>query len=246
MIAGAAAASKRSGRYEPNNGGNEPATSTGEFAADAGEADRLRRAYDELEYRIDELAAAEELDAMRPDLDGNQIMALLGVKPGRDVGRASQFLLERRMTDGPVGGERAPGEQREWWAGPHGAGSPHPRSDLDSGAEWEAPAIAVEGDGSTARIPCPSHAWVYRLDGQCVAAPYMQHTSEADGSPFDPANHRLRELPTEVWEGFVFTSQSAAPAPLAPRIAGLTDEVCLLYTSPSPRDRTRSRMPSSA
>lgn len=53
----------------------------------------------------------------------------------------------------------------------------------------------------------------------------MQHTSEADGSPFDPANHRLRELPTEVWEGFVFTSQSAAPAPLAPRIAGLTDEV---------------------
>ena len=86
-------------------------------------------------------------------------------------------------------------------------------------------ATLLDGDGSTARITCPYHAWVYRLDGQCVAAPYMQHTSEADGSPFDPANHRLRELPTEVWEGFVFTSQSAAPAPLAPRIAGLTDEV---------------------
>jgi poly(A) polymerase len=79
-------------------------------------ADRLRRAYDELEYRIDELAAAEELDAMRPDLDGNQIMALLGVKPGREVGRAYQFLLERRMTDGPLGEERARAELLQWWA----------------------------------------------------------------------------------------------------------------------------------
>lgn len=83
-------------------------------------ADRLRRAYDELEYRIDELAAAEELDAMRPDLDGNQIMALLGVKPGRDVGRAYQFLLERRMADGPLGAERARAELLSWWAGQTG------------------------------------------------------------------------------------------------------------------------------
>ena len=86
-------------------------------------ADRLRRAYDELEYRIDELAAAEELDAMRPDLDGNQIMALLGVKPGRDVGRAYQFLLERRMTDGPLGAERARAELLDWWAGQTGSES---------------------------------------------------------------------------------------------------------------------------
>lgn len=79
-------------------------------------ADRLRRAYDELEYRIDELAAAEELDAMRPDLDGNQIMALLGVKPGRDVGRAYQYLLERRINEGPLGEERAKAELLKWWA----------------------------------------------------------------------------------------------------------------------------------
>ncbi|MGB3955045.1 MAG: CCA tRNA nucleotidyltransferase [Brooklawnia sp.] len=79
-------------------------------------AERLRRAYDELEYRIDELAAAEELGAMRPDLDGNQIMQLLGLKPGPEVGRAYQFLLERRMTDGPLGAERARAELLDWWA----------------------------------------------------------------------------------------------------------------------------------
>lgn len=79
-------------------------------------ADRLRRAYDELEYRIDELAAAEELDAMRPDLDGEQIMALLQIKPGRDVGRAYRFLLERRMAEGPLGTDRARAELLDWWA----------------------------------------------------------------------------------------------------------------------------------
>lgn len=79
-------------------------------------AERLRRAYDELEYRIDELSAAEELDAMRPDLDGNQIMQLLGLKPGREVGQAYQFLLERRITDGPLGAERARAVLLDWWA----------------------------------------------------------------------------------------------------------------------------------
>jgi phenylpropionate dioxygenase-like ring-hydroxylating dioxygenase large terminal subunit len=83
----------------------------------------------------------------------------------------------------------------------------------------------LAGDGTTPRITCPYHAWVFRLDGQCVAAPYMQHTTEADGTPFDPANHRLRELRCEVWEGFVYVSQAAAPAPLAPRLGGLTDVV---------------------
>ena len=78
-------------------------------------ADRLRRAYDELEYRIDELAAAEELNAIRPDLDGNQIMALLNLRPGREVGRAYRFLLERRMAEGPLGVERATAELLAWW-----------------------------------------------------------------------------------------------------------------------------------
>ncbi len=79
-------------------------------------AERLRRAYDELEFRIDELSAAEELDAMRPDLDGNQIMELLGLRPGRDVGRAYQFLLERRLQDGPLGADRARAELLAWWS----------------------------------------------------------------------------------------------------------------------------------
>ena len=86
-------------------------------------------------------------------------------------------------------------------------------------------ATLLNGAGSTARITCPYHAWVYRLDGQCVAAPYMQQTTEADGTAFDPANHRLTELATEVWEGFVYVSQSPHPELLAPRLAGLTDVV---------------------
>ncbi len=56
-------------------------------------AERLRRAYDHLERRIAELAAQEELDAIRPDLNGTQIMEILGIPQGRDVGRAYAFLL---------------------------------------------------------------------------------------------------------------------------------------------------------
>jgi len=86
-------------------------------------------------------------------------------------------------------------------------------------------ATLVEGHGNAARFTCPYHAWVFRLDGQCVAAPYMQRSVEPDGRPFDPANHRLQPLVTEVWEGFVFVSQSPAPAPLAPQLEGLFDVV---------------------
>ena len=86
-------------------------------------------------------------------------------------------------------------------------------------------ATLLTGDGNTARITCPYHAWVYRLDGQCVAAPFMHETVEADGAPFEPANHRLRQLATEMWQGFVYVSQSASPRPLAPRLLGLTDVV---------------------
>lgn len=79
-------------------------------------AQNLRRAYEELEWRIDELAAAEELGAIRPDLDGTQIMELLGIGEGREVGEAYRFLLERRMEEGPLGPERAAAELRQWWA----------------------------------------------------------------------------------------------------------------------------------
>ncbi len=79
-------------------------------------ADRLRRAYEELEWRIDELRAQEELDALRPDLDGTQIMEILGIGPGREVGAAYKFLMERRMEDGPLGEDRARDELLSWWA----------------------------------------------------------------------------------------------------------------------------------
>ncbi|MEP7091417.1 MAG: HD domain-containing protein, partial [Nocardioidaceae bacterium] len=78
-------------------------------------ADRLRRTYDDLEERIARLAEQEELDSVRPDLDGNQIMEILGVGPGREVGAAYRFLLEVRLDDGPLSTEQAAERLREWW-----------------------------------------------------------------------------------------------------------------------------------
>ncbi len=78
-------------------------------------AQRLQRAYEELEWRIEALAEQEELDAMRPDLDGQQIMELLGITPGPVVGEAYRFLLEKRIDDGPLGPERAREELLSWW-----------------------------------------------------------------------------------------------------------------------------------
>jgi poly(A) polymerase len=82
-----------------------------------GKAERLRRTYDELEARIAHLQEQEELDAIRPDLDGNQIMALLDVGPGREVGEAYRFLLELRLDRGPLTQAEAETELRRWWAG---------------------------------------------------------------------------------------------------------------------------------
>nr|WP_216652276.1 CCA tRNA nucleotidyltransferase [Nocardioides sp. zg-1308] len=80
-------------------------------------ADRLRRAYDSLEERIARLSEEEELASIRPDLDGNQIMELLGIGPGRDVGQAYAFLLELRMEEGPKSPVEAEAALRAWWAG---------------------------------------------------------------------------------------------------------------------------------
>jgi poly(A) polymerase len=71
---------------------------------------------DELEARIVELGEQEELQALRPDLDGNQIMELLGVGPGRAVGQALNFLMELRLDEGPLGEEEAANRLRTWWA----------------------------------------------------------------------------------------------------------------------------------
>jgi poly(A) polymerase len=79
-------------------------------------ADRLRRTYDALEERIARLSEEEELAAIRPDLDGNQIMEILGIGPGREVGEAYKFLLELRMDEGPRSPEEAEAALREWWA----------------------------------------------------------------------------------------------------------------------------------
>jgi poly(A) polymerase len=77
---------------------------------------RFRGAYDELEQRIAALAEQEELAAIRPDLDGEQIMAILGVRPGPVVGEAYRFLLEARLDEGPLGTEEAERRLREWYA----------------------------------------------------------------------------------------------------------------------------------
>ena len=78
-------------------------------------ADRLGFAYDDLEQRIAALAEQEELGAVRPDLDGEQIMAVLGVKPGREVGEAYRYLLEQRLDDGPLGEDEATRRLVSWW-----------------------------------------------------------------------------------------------------------------------------------
>jgi poly(A) polymerase len=78
--------------------------------------DMLRAAYDDLEARIARLQEQEELDALRPDLDGNQIMQILGIPPGREVGEAYKFLMELRLDEGPLGEDRAREELLRWWA----------------------------------------------------------------------------------------------------------------------------------
>lgn len=79
-------------------------------------AERLSFAYDDLERRIATLQAKEELASIRPDLDGAQIMTLLGIEPGREVGEAYRFLLDLRMERGPLGEEAAEEALRAWWA----------------------------------------------------------------------------------------------------------------------------------
>ena len=79
-------------------------------------AEALARTYDSLEARIVKLAAEEELASIRPDLDGNEIMEILGVKPGPMIGKAYEHLLELRLEHGPLGKERAREELTTWWA----------------------------------------------------------------------------------------------------------------------------------
>ncbi|MCQ4042135.1 CCA tRNA nucleotidyltransferase [Streptantibioticus rubrisoli] len=77
----------------------------------------LARTYDSLEERIAQLKEREELDSIRPDLNGNQIMEILGVPAGPVVGKAYKYLLELRLENGPMGYDDAAAALREWWAG---------------------------------------------------------------------------------------------------------------------------------
>ena len=79
-------------------------------------ANRLRRAYDDLEERIAVLLEQEELDKVRPELDGNQIAAVLGIEPGPVLGEAYRYLLQVRLDEGPIGAEAAQERLRQWWA----------------------------------------------------------------------------------------------------------------------------------
>lgn len=78
-------------------------------------ARRLAAAYDDIETRIAELREQEEVDAIRPDLDGNQIQRILGIAPGPQVGTAYRFLLELRLDEGPLGEEEAEKRLLAWW-----------------------------------------------------------------------------------------------------------------------------------
>ena len=79
-------------------------------------AERLRRTYDDLETRIARLSEQEELASIRPDLDGTQIMEILGIAPSPTVGAAYRFLLELRLDEGPMSEDDARAALLAWWA----------------------------------------------------------------------------------------------------------------------------------
>lgn len=79
-------------------------------------AARLASAYDDIETRIAELREQEEIDAIRPEIDGNDIQRILGIGPGREVGEAYRFLLDLRLDGGVIGPEAAEQRLRDWWS----------------------------------------------------------------------------------------------------------------------------------
>ena len=78
-------------------------------------AQLLANTYDQLEQRIKELMQQEELNKIRPDLTGEQIMQILNIKPSPTVGKAYDFLLELRLENGPIGEDKAKEALLTWW-----------------------------------------------------------------------------------------------------------------------------------
>jgi poly(A) polymerase len=83
-------------------------------------AQRLSRAYDDLEARIERLAAEEELSRVRPELNGNEIAEALAIRPGPVLGEAYDYLLSVRLDDGPIGKDAAREKLLAWWAAREG------------------------------------------------------------------------------------------------------------------------------
>ena len=78
-------------------------------------ARRLQRLYDDLERRIEEIQHKEDLARIRPDLDGNDIMTILGIEPGPMVGKAWKHMKDVRLDQGPLEREDAILELKKWW-----------------------------------------------------------------------------------------------------------------------------------
>jgi poly(A) polymerase len=87
----------------------------------AKKAAALARRMDQLEERIAELREQEELEALRPELDGRKVMDHLGVGPGPVVGQALDFLMELRLDEGPLGEDEAYRRLDAWWAERNGS-----------------------------------------------------------------------------------------------------------------------------
>ena len=85
----------------------------------AKKAARLQRTYDHLEERIADIAAKEDLARVRPDLDGNEIMQILGLEPGPEVGKAWKYLKELRLERGELERDEAIAELKAWWEKEH-------------------------------------------------------------------------------------------------------------------------------
>ena len=111
----------------------------------ARKAQRLSTTYDELERRIERLQEQEELAAVRPELDGNEIGQVLGIRPGPVLGRAYKHLLEVRLDRGVIGREAVEAELRSWWAQqPESGGQPGTGTPRETGGQ---PGTGGEPDG---------------------------------------------------------------------------------------------------
>ena len=164
----------------------------------AAKANRLARAYDDLEQRIERLSAQEELAKLRPELDGNEIMRILGVPRGPLVGRAYAFLLELRIEEGLIGKERATQELLRW-AEAEGLSVPSPAAGDEPvrPADGE-PGEAPDGDGSSGRPDrdvtrtAPAQQRVDRRDEQVADG---QHRDQRIGLAVDRDEGRRRRWP---------------------------------------------------